>query len=377
MHNPYAQPGTQAATAPGFQPTGSLQHGSITNPYAHPATHAGPQASQAGAPAMYPPVYSAATPAPASAPTIAPPAPTHVSLYPPVLHGAPPPPAATAAQRQGSPPGGGRAFDRCASYRGFPDQPQVEAYQLPSRSASVLGTAHDTAAAPVPQPRLLRHQPSARGFPEQLQVETYKLPPTTPGAGGMPSPGPAPAPQWQAPGAKHAPLQGGVPGLQSFPEHLQIDTCTVSTTGQPSVTSSTSGTHAYHTAPEHRRAAGARAAKDPRDALIDELSDLALRQPPVPFADRYLLLDERVEAGQSVVNFARDSRDAQQQYAIKCALVMLELSGRLSCSSLTTWARNVSVAAHERQAPRAALAPCFADTLRARVHTGNWDFKAL
>lgn len=124
-------------------------------------------------------------------------------------------------------------------------------------------------------------------------METYTLP--THGSAASSEAWP-PAPHMPGSG----PLPGPMAGLQGFPESLHIDTYNGSTVGShPSVTSSTSGPGG-HARVQSSPAQGPAAAKvqparDPRDALIDELSDMALAQPPVAFADRYLLLDERVE----------------------------------------------------------------------------------
>ena len=53
--------------------------------------------------------------------------------------------------------------------------------------------------------------------------------------------------------------------------------------------------------------------------LRTALENVAATKPAVDFAGRYLLLQERVEGGQAVVNFARDANGGVSQYAIKCA----------------------------------------------------------
>jgi hypothetical protein len=62
------------------------------------------------------------------------------------------------------------------------------------------------------------------------------------------------------------------------------------------------------------------AAGSEREQLIAAVTNMALSQPPLVFADRFLFTTDSVEGGQSIVVFAR-SRDAgMRQFAIKCAL---------------------------------------------------------
>jgi hypothetical protein len=50
------------------------------------------------------------------------------------------------------------------------------------------------------------------------------------------------------------------------------------------------------------------------------LTNMALSQPPLVFADRFLFTAEIVEGGQGIVAFARGRDAGMRQYAIKCAL---------------------------------------------------------
>ena len=56
------------------------------------------------------------------------------------------------------------------------------------------------------------------------------------------------------------------------------------------------------------------------DQLVTALQNQALATPAQVFAGKYTLLDERVTAGQSVVNFARNANGGFHQYALKCAV---------------------------------------------------------
>ena len=60
-------------------------------------------------------------------------------------------------------------------------------------------------------------------------------------------------------------------------------------------------------------------ATDAKEQLLCALDNMAGERPQEPFAGRYILLRERVEGGQAVVNFARDEQGGFFQYAIKCA----------------------------------------------------------
>ena len=68
-----------------------------------------------------------------------------------------------------------------------------------------------------------------------------------------------------------------------------------------------------------------------KEQLLYALDNMASRQPPEPFAKRYLLMRERVTGGQAVVNFARDEQGSFFQYAIKCVTKLPHLPAR--CSS--------------------------------------------
>ena len=59
---------------------------------------------------------------------------------------------------------------------------------------------------------------------------------------------------------------------------------------------------------------------DLRDKVTTALQHMARADPPIVFANRYLLIDEQVQGGQAVVCFARDASHGATQYAIKCAL---------------------------------------------------------
>lgn len=59
---------------------------------------------------------------------------------------------------------------------------------------------------------------------------------------------------------------------------------------------------------------------DAKAQLVTALHNMATAAPVQLFARRYQLLDARVEGGQAVVCFARDSAGSMFQYAIKCAL---------------------------------------------------------
>jgi hypothetical protein len=56
-----------------------------------------------------------------------------------------------------------------------------------------------------------------------------------------------------------------------------------------------------------------------RDRLVAAVTNMAMSQPPLVFANRFLFTTDMVEGGQGIVVFAR-SRDAgMRQIAIKCA----------------------------------------------------------
>ena len=56
---------------------------------------------------------------------------------------------------------------------------------------------------------------------------------------------------------------------------------------------------------------------DPKARLVMALENMATATPTRLFADRYQLLDDRVEGGQAVVCFARDAKGSMLQFAIK------------------------------------------------------------
>ena len=58
---------------------------------------------------------------------------------------------------------------------------------------------------------------------------------------------------------------------------------------------------------------------DPKAQLVVALQNMATATPTQLFADRYQLIDDRVEGGQAVVCFARDVKGSMLQFAIKCA----------------------------------------------------------
>jgi hypothetical protein len=61
------------------------------------------------------------------------------------------------------------------------------------------------------------------------------------------------------------------------------------------------------------------AAGDNYEQLEAEISNMALSQPPLLFANRFLFTTDFVRGGQALVVFARGRDAGLRQYAIKCS----------------------------------------------------------
>jgi hypothetical protein len=62
------------------------------------------------------------------------------------------------------------------------------------------------------------------------------------------------------------------------------------------------------------------AASTEREQLVAAVTNMALSQPPLAFADRFLFMTDMVAGGQGIVAFARGRDAGMRQFAIKCAL---------------------------------------------------------
>jgi hypothetical protein len=60
-------------------------------------------------------------------------------------------------------------------------------------------------------------------------------------------------------------------------------------------------------------------ASNEKERLVAAVTNMAISQPPVSFAARFLLTSAIVRGGQSIVVFARSCDAGMRQFAIKCA----------------------------------------------------------
>jgi hypothetical protein len=70
------------------------------------------------------------------------------------------------------------------------------------------------------------------------------------------------------------------------------------------------------------------AVEDEKDRLVFAVTNMAMSQPPLVFADRFLFTTDIIEGGQGVVVFARNRDAGLRQFAVKCAPCFLKTSGR-------------------------------------------------
>jgi hypothetical protein len=70
------------------------------------------------------------------------------------------------------------------------------------------------------------------------------------------------------------------------------------------------------------------AVEDEKDRLVSAVTNMAMLQPPLVFADRFLFTTDIIEGGQGVVVFARNRDAGLRQFAVKCAACFLKTSGR-------------------------------------------------
>jgi hypothetical protein len=70
------------------------------------------------------------------------------------------------------------------------------------------------------------------------------------------------------------------------------------------------------------------AVEDEKDRLVFAVTNMAMSQPPLVFADRFLFTTGIIEGGQGVVVFARNRDAGLRQFAVKCAACFLKTSGR-------------------------------------------------
>jgi hypothetical protein len=73
-------------------------------------------------------------------------------------------------------------------------------------------------------------------------------------------------------------------------------------------------------------------AGDEMEQLMAAAHNMALSQPPVEFASRFLFTNDMVVGGQGLVVFARGRDAGMRQFAIKCAMPTLRLCYKLQPS---------------------------------------------
>jgi hypothetical protein len=70
------------------------------------------------------------------------------------------------------------------------------------------------------------------------------------------------------------------------------------------------------------------AVEDEKDRLVSAVNNMAMSQPPLVFADRFLFTTDIIEGGQGVVVFARNRDAGLRQFAVKCDACLLKTSAR-------------------------------------------------
>jgi hypothetical protein len=83
------------------------------------------------------------------------------------------------------------------------------------------------------------------------------------------------------------------------------------------------------------------AAKNEKEQLITAVTNMALSQPAIEFANRFLFTTDMVVGGQGIVVFARGRDAGMRQFAIKCVSLASSTAG-LERPALVVVSRNQS-----------------------------------